>query len=208
MKKIPTLFKRDMDTKLIYDEITPGCEWVLEDDVIVTRKVDGTSCLVEKDKLYRRFDAKKGRKIPEGFIPCQDYDKITGHQPGWIECKRDNPNDKYHWQAFDKQYWYYGDGTYELVGEKINGNPEQVVGHVLAKHGMITYNRQKMKIGFDELRHFLQPLDIEGLVFYKLDNSFLGNNGVNPIYCESMCKVKKKDFGLKRVHQVIKQTTG
>lgn len=73
MKKIPTLFKRVFDDGAVYmtEEVTPGCEWVLEGLGDATEKVDGSAVARIKGVWYKRFDAKKGRRIPPGSIACQ-----------------------------------------------------------------------------------------------------------------------------------------
>lgn len=62
MKKIVSLFKRDYEmTRLVYNELVPGAEWVQDGEGIPTVKIDGTSCLVKDGKLYKRYDAKNGK---------------------------------------------------------------------------------------------------------------------------------------------------
>ena len=138
MKKIKSLFKRDYESKdrLVYNEVVEGCEWVLEGEGIATRKYDGTSCMIKEGVLYKRYDAKNGKKPPKGFIPAQDPDPITGHWPGWIVVDFSKPENKYHKQAFEleadiQEYMELEEGTYELCGPKINGNPEHFDFHVL-----------------------------------------------------------------------------
>lgn len=179
MKKIPSLFKRDYDgNRQIINEYVPESTWVNEPGVIATKKFDGTCCMVEGDKIYKRYDAKHGKTPPEGFIPAQEKDEVTGHQPGWLLCSIDRPEDKYFFQA-DKPAV---DGTYELVGEKVQGNPEHEVGHRFVKHGSYVYNN--VPTTFNEIKRYLEPLDTEGIVWHHPDGR--------------MCKVKKKDFGMKR----------
>jgi len=73
MKKIPSLFKRDYEgTRLVYDEIVPGTEWVLAGEGVATRKIDGTSCLMRGVALYKRYDARAGKGPPAGFEPAQE----------------------------------------------------------------------------------------------------------------------------------------
>jgi hypothetical protein len=198
MRKIPTLFKRDPETRLVTQEITPGCEWVFEDskNVIATIKYDGTACLIKNNRIYKRYDCKKGKKPPTGFIPAQEPDKITGHYPGWLECNPNNPEDKYHFEGLLKLYeseaqynpfYTFLNGTYELIGEKIQGNPENIMGHQLILHG-----DERIPIGeisYNNLKEYLEITYIEGIVFYHFE--------VNTIY-STMCKIKKKDFGFKR----------
>lgn len=178
MKKIPTLFKRNFETHKIYNEITEGCEWALNEGM-ATRKHDGTACLVRDGVLYKRYDCKKGRKKPEGAIFCEAYpDPVTGHWPCWIPIT-DKSEDKYHREAFTG---IGTDGTYELCGPKINGNPEGLAIHELIPHGIIKY--PQCPATFDGIKEFLIKEGIEGIVIYR-------DNG-------EMCKVKLKDYGIKR----------
>lgn len=185
-----TLFKKDPnDLGRVINEIDPINQWVVENG-IATRKYDGTSCVIINCELYKRYDAKKNKKgvfkpIPEGAIPCQEPDLITGHHPHWIKCDINNPADKYHFEAFghlvsDQEVY---DGTYELCGEKIQGNPEKIEGHKLIKHGYISYlGCPKL---FKGLKNFLELKDIEGIVFHHKTD-------------DRMCKIRKSDFGIKR----------
>ena len=181
MKKIPSLFKRDyVNTKLIYDEVVEGCEWVLLDNTCVaTVKFDGTACAIINGTLYRRYDAKHNRIAPLGAIPCQEKDPVTGHQPHWVKVSLTNPDDKYFLIAFDPKL---PDGTYELCGEKIQQNPEKVEGYKLIRHGSkIIENCPKT---FNEIKEYLMDKDIEGIVWHNLNGK--------------MAKIRKDDFGLKR----------
>src|SRR5579862_2829017 len=118
MKKIPSLFQRDRTTNLVYDEVTPGCEWVwASGEGYATEKMDGTACLVKEGYLFKRYDA-KGKKPPAGFMAAQEPDPITGHWPGWI-LVGDGPEDQYHREAWRERGPHtYQDWTYELVGPK------------------------------------------------------------------------------------------
>jgi hypothetical protein len=84
MKKIPTLFKREYDERGnvvgVTEEVTAGMEWVLAGSGEATEKVDGSACSIINGEVYKRFDAKEGREIPDGAIPCQPTsDPYTGH---------------------------------------------------------------------------------------------------------------------------------
>lgn len=98
MKKIPTLYKREFSGHKITgirDEITPGCEAALTDESIATLKLDGACCAIINGEFYKRFDAKPGRAVPEGAIPCDEPDPVTGHWPHWVKVAADNPADKW-----------------------------------------------------------------------------------------------------------------
>src|SRR3990172_1795141 len=138
VKKIISLFQRNYDgDRLVRDEIVPGGEWVIEGEGIATRKYDGTACMVKDGVLYKRYDAKSGKQPPHGFLPAQAApDVITGHWPGWIEVGNGG-EDKWHREAIGKSWpkCDMPDGTYELLGPKIQGNPEKFEIHQLVPHG-------------------------------------------------------------------------
>lgn len=180
MKKIPTLFIREFENNRIINiknEVVPGMEWVLKGEGVATRKLDGTCCLVQDNKIYARFDLKPGRKLPENAIPCQEKpDKITGHFPHWV-LVTDQPQYKYHRRAFNNQK-PLEDGTYELCGEHFNKNKENIVGDKLFRHGEIILDVPR---SFEGIRDYLEKHVIEGIVFWK--------DG------EPKCKIKRSDFG-------------
>lgn len=182
MKKISTLFKKDPnDLSRVINEINPENEWALTEG-ISTRKFDGTACAIHNGELYKRYDVKKGKQVPKDAMPCQEPDAITGHWPHWVKCNREDKADKYHFEAFDSQDSWIN-GTYELCGPKIQGNPEKFEQHRLIRHGQQVYNGFNFDYGSIEL--FLTLNNIEGLVIYK---------GASDI----MCKIRKSDFGIKR----------
>lgn len=182
MKKLSTLFKKDPNNLgRVINEINPKNEWALKFG-IPTRKFDGTSCAIINGELYKRFDLKKGRKLPLNAIPCQEADRITGHHPHWVKCDRKDNSNKYHFEAFEKLE-NKEDGTYELCGEKVQGNPEKIEGHKLIKHGIEKLDL--INFDFERIKHFLTVTDIEGIVFHHLTD-------------DRMCKIRKKDFGIKR----------
>ena len=92
MKKIASLFKRDYDgSRLVYDEVVPGSEWVIEGEGIATQKWDGTSCLVYEDALYKRYDRRLSKskarqmKRDKSYIPqIADYKSAP---EGWIAAE-------------------------------------------------------------------------------------------------------------------------
>ena len=182
MKKISTIYKKNPNNlSRVIDEIDYNNKWVLESG-IPTRKFDGTSCAIINGELYKRFDLKKGRTLPSDAIPCQEADNITGHHPHWVKCERDDNGNKWHFLAFDNLE-NKEDGTYELCGEKIQGNPEKINGHKLIKHGCEILSITDFS--FQGLKCFLEITDIEGIVFYDASS-------------DKMCKIRKSDFGIKR----------
>lgn len=188
MKKLSTLFKKDPnDLGRVINEVNPENLWVFETGY-PTRKFDGTSCAIINGQFYKRYDAKVNKKtgkrkpIPSGAIACQEPDEITGHWPHWIPCDRDNKADQYHFQAFDLLS-VKKDGTYELCGEKVQGNPEKIKGHLLIEHG--SEEMYLSELSFEYIKEYLRLDDIEGIVFHCSKT-------------ERMCKIRKSDFGIKR----------
>jgi hypothetical protein len=182
MKKISTLFKKDpSNLGLVINEINPENQWVFTDG-IPTRKFDGTATAIINGEIYKRYDVKKGRQVPEGAIPCQEADLITGHHPHWLKCERSKNEDKYFFEGFDNLE-NKKDGTYELIGEKVQGNPEKIKGHMLIRHGIVTLSLEDDS--FEYLKQYLEQADIEGIVFHHRSD-------------ERMCKLRKSDFGISR----------
>lgn len=185
MEKIPSLFKRNYEgNRLVYDEVVEGSEWVLKGEGIATVKFDGTACMIKEGKLYKRFDRKKNKKTgeykgaPAGWIPCEDEpNEHTGHWPGWL-LVGEGAEDKWHREVdiADKL-----DGTYELLGPKIQGNPHGMLQHVLWLHGG-AHIKEDCPRTFDTIRSYLSSHSIEGIVWHHSDGR--------------MVKIKAKDFGL------------
>lgn len=180
MKKIPTLFKRDTKTHLVIDEINPGTEWVIAEEGESIRKVDGTCCLLRDRKLYKRYTLKRNNKPPEGFEPVTDIDLMTGKQEGWLPVT-DSKEDQWHREALEN-VGLVPDGTYELCGPKVQGNPEGFQHHLLISHKL--QSPTYAPLTFNLLKEFFTDNDIEGIVWHHPDGR--------------MVKIKGKDFGIKR----------
>lgn len=189
MKKIPTLFERIYENHKVVgitSNITQGMEWVLEGEGVATIKFDGSCCAIINGELYKRYDAKKGRKVPGGAIPCCEPDAITGHHPHWVKCDRNNPADKWFWKAYyvatDEELTTLEDGTYEAVGKHFNGNPYNKIGDTLIKHGECIIDERYLERTFEGIKDWLwRNTGAEGIVFWK--------DG------EPKCKIKGSDFG-------------
>ena len=186
MKKIPTLFKRQFrDHKVIdiYNEVNDGLEWVLNGEGIATLKFDGSCTAVINGAFYVRYDAKKGKKVPDNAIKCQEEaDPVTGHLPCWIPADRNNPAHKWYWNAYDNYLMHgYGieDGTYEAIGPHFQGNPYNMSDDELVKHGSVIID--DFPRDFKGIHDYLETHKIEGVVFWK--------DG------EPKCKIKRSDFG-------------
>lgn len=181
MKKIPTLFKREFENHRVVKvlpEVTKGFEWVLNGDGIATVKYDGSCCAIIDGEFYKRFDAKKGRKIPEGAIPCCEPDSVTGHHPHWVKVT-DNSADKWYINAYNNTP-EIKNMTYEAIGPHFNGNPYGLSDDILVPHGV---DKIEVERTFEGIKEYLEEHYIEGIVFWYND--------------EPKCKIKRSDFGFK-----------
>lgn len=186
MKKIPTLFQRNYDTdRLVRNEVVPGCEWVLAGEGAATVKVDGTCCMIRNGYMYKRYELKRGKVAPRDFEPSQEADPVTGDTPGWVRVT-DGPEDRWHREAYEytlmsRDGQTITDGTYELIGPKVQGNPYHLDAHRLALHGD---NRlADCPTDFEELKRYLGEMEIEGVVWWHPDGR--------------MAKLKRRDFGFR-----------
>lgn len=183
MKKIPTLFKRDFSNNgMIIPEHAEGTDWVLSGEGVATRKYDGTSVLIRGGKMFKRYELRPGKEAPYGFEEV-DRDKNTGKAMGWVEVGN-GPEDKWFRESVnDIDNVNLPDGTYELLGPKVQGNPEHAESHYLQSHAEAeTYDNVPTE--FNALQEWLTDKDIEGIVWHHPDGR--------------MVKIKKKDYRLKR----------
>ena len=188
MKKIQSLFKRDYEgNRQVIDEVVEGSEWVQNGEGTATIKWDGTCCMM-RGALYKRYEVKKGKTPPEGFEPAGDVDPNTGKQQGWM-ITGEGPEGKWHREAWLTYKQLHGckppDGTYELCGPKVQGNPEGFEVHTLVPYGALTIPH--CPTDFEELKEFFTHACIEGIVWHHEDGR--------------MVKIKGKDFGIKRKGQ-------
>ena len=186
MKKIPTLFERVFEghhIKTILPNVTKGMGWVLNGEGTATVKYDGAACAIIGGELYKRFDAKNGKPAPNGAIPCCPPDPVTGHHPHWVKCDKNNPADKWFFEALHNSDSddVTNDGTYEAVGVHFQGNPYGLPNDTLIRHGETVIPDNLCPRSFDGIKDFLKNTYIEGIVFWK--------NG------EPCCKIKRTDFG-------------
>lgn len=134
-----------------------------------------------------KFSNEYIKPIPVGAIPCQEPDLISGHHPHWVKCDINKKEDKYFIEGYNSlaELGKVEDGTYELIGEKVQGNPEKIEGHHLVKHGNTILELESLD--FEYLKTYLSDStnDIEGIVFHHKSDG-------------RMCKLRKSDFGIIR----------
>ena len=180
MKKIPTIFNksyRDGIVRVINMQ-NPFCNWVFLGEGVATRKFDGTCVMIKDGNYFKRrcIKMRKSGVIPAEFIEEQ-LDPNTGKLFGWMPVTGE---DKWHMKI---NHTAYDDGTYELVGPKVQGNPEGYDRHVIVSH---RWGKEYIGIlrTFDGIREFMRDKDIEGIVFHHEDGR--------------MAKIKKSDYRMKR----------
>lgn len=200
------MFERVYENHKIVDilpNVVQGMEWVLKGEGIATLKVDGSCCAIINGEFYKRYDAKRGKPIPEGAIKCQEEpDPITGHFPCWVKVDKNKPEDKWFREAYKnaidsgkiettnsglasgkisehREFIYpkMQDGTYEAIGVHFQGNPYDLRSDTIVKHGTIIIDVERT---FDGIKKYLSDHYIEGIVFW-LDG-------------EPRCKIKRSDF--------------
>lgn len=184
MQKIPTLFMRDpVDRAHVTSEVNPVCQWVISGEGVPTRKYDGTCVMFDGQQWWARREVKNGKAAPLHFRPVTT-DLVTGNMMGWEPIEQ-SAFAKYHAEALEYsnslglEVLGWDAGTYELIGPKINGNPEQYPQHTLISHeyAEILDNAPR---SFVDLRDWLRLLPYEGVVWHH-------PNG-------RMAKLKRRDF--------------
>lgn len=188
MRKIPTLFKRDPeDMKRVLPEVHPDCQWVLDGEGVATRKYDGTCVMLDDGgNWWARREVRPGRRVPEGYVPVET-DEATGKTVGWEPIYQSG------WVKFWDEAWdqqrqtgeQVHTGTYELVGPKVNGNPEHFPEHRLIRHATAEVFAEvaSTALDFDTCRRVVLDLGqhgIEGIVWHHPDGR--------------MAKLKVRDF--------------
>lgn len=190
MKKIPTIFLRDFerDPSRVTAESNPECAWVFAGEGIATRKLDGTCCMVRGDRLFKRREGTEEQLLDKLLPPdfeLADRDVMTGKVVGWVPVGN-GPDDRWHREAFAAGP--LADGTYELIGPKVQGNPENAPTHALVRHGEGRAGEISAPLTYETLAGFFSDRDIEGIVFHHPDGR--------------MGKIKARDFGIKRQKRV------
>ena len=209
MKKIPTLFERDPDTKYRYVTRTvhPDCRWVIDGEGWPTYKWDGTAVRIDTNgrawkrrELRADFIDRSGERVtvepPAEWWQEGEADPATGKRVGWVPVDPGDPSDQWHREALARAEVYTGDftaGTYELVGPKVQGNPHGFAAHKLIPHG--EHHMETVPTDFDELGRWLGlARDISW--FSDSDGTMLmGFEGIVWHHPDGrMCKIKAKDF--------------
>lgn len=190
VRKIPTVFVRDdTDRRYVLGQVTPGCEWVAAGEGVARRKFDGTCVMADGERWWARREVKPGKLPPPNFVEVS-ADEVTGKVVGWEPIEQ-SAFAKYHAEAVgriesigeDERHIPWSPGTFELIGPKINGNPERRAGHELVRHATAEVFAFTDR-SFTELRRILLFLHgkygYEGVVFHHEDGR--------------LAKLKARDF--------------
>jgi hypothetical protein len=166
------MFERDESKRgrPVVDQIKPECQWVLDGEGIATAKLDGTNVRILGGQLLKRQKPKE-----------RDYDDAS-----YVPCDRANPADRWAYEGFDNRA-VRGEGIYELLGPKVQGNPHGYRGHVLERvvppgEMVMGLERGPADLSFNGIREWLSHSPFEGIVYHHPDGR--------------MAKIKRRDFGL------------
>lgn len=184
MRKIPTVFRRDPDDRAhVLPEVNSGCEWVLAGEGQATRKFDGTCVMLDENGAWwARREVKAGKTPPANYV-AEQHDEVTGKTVGW-EPIAQSAFAKFHAEAVANCGPAEGvTGTFELIGPKINGNPERVEMHLLVEHAYALHV-DVPELTFDGVRKTVLALaeadGCEGIVWHHEDGR--------------LAKIKGRDF--------------
>ncbi|WP_412737894.1 hypothetical protein [Krasilnikovia sp. MM14-A1259] len=182
MQKIPTIFVRDdNERRFVSTDPHPACEWVFRGEGIPTRKYDGTCVMYDGTAWWARREIKTGRSAPAGFVLVAT-DPVTGKSVGW-EPVEQSGFAKFHAEALTAGGPDWRPGTYELVGPRINRNPERSTTHRLVEHASAERLDLRERT-FDAIRAATLKAyaedGSEGIVFHAADGR--------------MAKIKARDF--------------
>lgn len=187
MHKIPTIFQRDeVERRYVTRDPNPECAWVFADEGDPTRKYDGTCVMFDGEKWWARREVKADcRTEPANFVAVAT-DAATGNTMGW-EPIAQSSFAKFHAEAVAHQnstgITGWPKGTYELVGPKVNGNPEHARKHELWAHAAAEVLAPIPERTYDAIREAVLDEAIhgaEGIVFHHPDGR--------------MAKIKARDF--------------
>lgn len=166
MLNVPTLFLRDPDDRrFVYARVTLGCEWVLAGEGVATRQYDGV-CVM--------FGAERDPEVHPPELRGWWVEARDGWEPAW-QSKYARPLQEAIANLPDSDSPV--PGTHELIGPKINRDPEKVGRHLLIAHrdaDIVDAPRT-----FDGLSRWLLSHPYEGVVWHHPDGR--------------MAKLKRKD---------------
>lgn len=185
-KKMYPPFYRDMETDLCLEEVAIGWEWCFDSNkCYVLEKLDGTNVKLE---------------IANGNMTVGVRNQTS---KGYIEGNLNTPEHKYIMQgvanAIAKRKKKFSDGTHfgEVIGEKYQGNPYKMDGHLWVtftpySDGVQAYKDYPKSSEFEEWKEWILNLkslhnpnaEAEGVIFLNKETG-------------EMAKLRKDMFDVK-----------
>jgi hypothetical protein len=190
MEKIPTIFDRNWDTnRKVNEKLVVDFDF---DNSIATEKLDGTNVRVtvrnhivvrvEKRRNPDKIQKAKGIVDP-WYVDAYESDKADGSIFDAVKNTDFSTVPDGEWSA-------------EALGEKIQGNPLNLVGHTLFIFSLVDWCE---RVKYDNV-----PTDFDGLKkWLPIQKTKFGNDtGIEGIVWHNlktgeMCKIKIKDFDFK-----------
>ena len=188
MKKIRTIFDRNWEGNKKVNSKLEVKDFDFTQS-IATEKLDGMNVRVTvRNETIVRIEKRRNPSKTQ---------KATGIiDPWYVDALESDKGDAYIFEAVkNTDFTNVPDGEWsaEALGEKIQGNPLNLVGHTLF---IFSLNKWKEKITFVNA-----PIDYEGLKLWLPNQKILFGNdcGIEGIVWHnnidgSMCKIKLKDF--------------
>jgi len=176
MRKIPTIFERDLSKSASGGLVVKGEPLVDLTGAVPTMKRDGMCVMVREGKLFKRHETYDKAKSPH--FELVEADETTGKAFGWLPVG-EGPEDKW----FRSIPIPVDDGTYEFVGPKSQGNPHKFQKHLFIKHGDEELDRSVPTDFASICGYLFMHEDMEGIVWWRAG--------------QPIGKIKRRDFGLK-----------
>lgn len=191
MEKIPTIFDRNWEgnRKVNAKLIVPDFDFA---NAIATEKLDGMNVRITvRNHMVVRVEKRRN--------PNKNQKKLGIKDPWYVDAQESDKNDQYIFDAIkNTDFSAVPDGEWsaEALGEKIQGNPLNLVGHTLF---IFTLESWKNKIAFSNVPYTFEELK----TWLPQQKSLFGNDcGIEGIVWHNlntgaMCKIKAKDFDYK-----------
>jgi hypothetical protein len=192
MEKIPTIFDRNWDTNRKVNEKLMVNHFDFNNS-IATEKLDGTNVRITvRNHIVVRVEK---RRNPDKMQKAQGI-----VDPWYIDADPHDMADQYIYEAVkstDLSAVPDGEWSAEAIGEKIQGNPLNITGHTLFIFSLTDW--------CEKVKYEGVPTDYEGLKKWlpEQKTKFGNGTGIEGIVWHNlktgeMCKIKIKDFNLKK----------
>ena len=191
MEKIPTIFDRNWETNRKVNEKLAIENFDFKNS-IATEKLDGTNVRVTvRNKIVVRVEK---RRNPDKLQKAKGI-----IDPWYVDANEIDKADTYIFEAVNNTDFSSvpdGEWSAEALGEKIQGNPLNIVGHTLfiftLPNWLENVKYENVPTDFEDLKNWLP----------KQKTKFGNNTGIEGVVWHNlktgeMCKIKVKDFDFK-----------